>query len=106
VTSDGLTITGRGKTVVTTPGDYESGQQYRVDRDGGAATVRPRVVRADEDGCLTFAVHLGPAAETGSDVANQPESATIRSNRSSAAVRTAANGRARRSIVKRSSSAT
>jgi len=77
VTSDGLTITGRGKTVVTTPGDYESGQQYRVDRDGGAATVRPRVVRADEDGCLTFAVHLGPAAETGSDVANQPESATI-----------------------------
>ncbi|WP_226021948.1 alpha/beta hydrolase [Halomicrobium salinisoli] len=77
VTSDGLTITGRGKTVVTTPGDYESGQKYRLNHDGGSATVRPRVVRADEDGRLTFAVHLGPAAEPGNDVANQPESATI-----------------------------
>jgi hypothetical protein len=58
VSTRGMTITGSGRTLVTTPSLFRGARVVRVLIDGALTRIRP-----DSQGRISFAVDLGPAGQ-------------------------------------------
>jgi S-formylglutathione hydrolase FrmB len=68
----GMVLTGSGAESVTTGPLFSPGQRVVV---SGAGSASPRRVRANERGCITFTVDLGPAHALEQDTADEQTAA-------------------------------
>lgn len=84
VSSDGLTVRGRGSVNVESPGIYDPRETYEVAiEDGEEGEVRigpdsgPERITADDEGRLEFTIRLGPPAEYPEYLDEELQSATV-----------------------------